>query len=68
MHRQKYNDGCRDAKTQITRDIVKIVKSECGRFLKLKLDKNGKHWIPVCDDIARSKSHAMRDSQKPGNQ
>lgn len=62
LHRSIYDRADRDDKTEITRNIVKIIKAEGGRFLKF--DKQTSGWVEVSDDLARKKvAHAMRDGR-----
>ena len=61
-HRTNYDRADRDDKTEITRMIVRVVKSEGGRFLKHDADLNG--WVEVSNETARRKvAHAMRDGR-----
>jgi hypothetical protein len=60
VHRDAYDNADRDKKTEITKAIVKIIKSQGNRFLKF--DKKKKVWHEVSDEIGRHKvGHAMRD-------
>jgi hypothetical protein len=61
-HQTTYDTTNRDDKTEITRMIVMVVKSDGGSFLKYDKAHNG--WVEVPDDIARKKiAHAMRDGR-----
>jgi hypothetical protein len=60
VHRDAYDNADRDKKTEITKAIVKIIKSQGNRFLKF--DKREKVWHEVSDEMSRRKvGHAMRD-------
>ena len=59
-HQTRYDKANRDDKTEITRMIVSLVKSDGGSFLKKAHDS----WVEVPDDVARKKvAHAMRDGR-----
>ena len=65
LHRDAYIKSNRIAKTNMSKDIVKIIKSsgdKSGRFLRFDKKING--WVEVSDEIAREKiSHALRDGK-----
>ena len=67
MNRERYQTALtRDDKTQITCEIIAMIRS-CqpgGRFLKFDPDTN--LWIILGDDYAREKvSHALRSAKDP---
>jgi hypothetical protein len=64
-HREGYQTAsCREKKTSITCQIVKMIRDSEGRFLK-RDDKTGE-WSDVGDDYAREKvSHALRSAKDP---
>lgn len=49
----EYQGGNRVEKTQITKEIVKVVKAANGLFLQR--DENGQGWEEVGDSVAREK-------------
>lgn len=62
-HRRVYNRSGRNAKTEITKKIVKILQSEGARFLRQT--RNSHLWEEVPDNVAREKvGHAMRDGTR----
>jgi hypothetical protein len=64
-HRESYQTAsCREKKTSITCQIVKMIRDCEGRFLK-RDDETGE-WSDVGDDYAREKvSHALRSAKDP---
>ena len=64
-HREGYQTAsCREQKTSITCQIVKMIRDCEGRFLK-RDDETGE-WSDVGDDYAREKvSHALRSAKDP---
>lgn len=65
LHRNAYTNANRIAKTNMSKEIVNIIKSsgdKGGRFLRF--DRKVNSWVEVSDDSAREKvSHAMRDGK-----
>lgn len=65
LHRDAYNKANRIAKTNMSNEIVNIIKfggEKSGRFLRFEKKVNG--WVEVSDESAREKiSHAMRDGK-----
>ena len=65
MNQVRYqNATSREAKTRITEDIIDIIRSRGGRFLKFDADSN--EWTDVGDEKAHEKvSHALRSVKGP---
>ena len=65
VYRQRYIKADRSNKTNITKTIVDIIKSDDekrGRFLKFCADLRG--WVEVSDEVARKKvGHTIRDGK-----
>jgi hypothetical protein len=63
MHREAYAVGNRFKKTAISVEVVQIIKSMNGRFLKRGEDGYG--WVEVPEDVARVKiSHSFRTKKR----
>lgn len=65
MNRTAYQNAlCREAKTKITCEVVDMIRTCGGRFLKLN-EETGE-WLDVGDNYAKEKvSHALRSAKDP---
>ena len=60
----RYIAGNRKEKTKVSDDIVKLIQSFTGRFLKREEDSSNV-WVVVPDGVARQKvAHAIRDGMR----